>query len=159
MTTPHDAEGTTPTPLAETVARACLCTDGLCDGCNALLAAVSTLEGERDRASAGWDESAKIAHETAMRHEAVLAENARLTDTIGLAKAVERRATLDEVVALVTSEEEADGPMPDAFWKVFRAAAIGTNRDAATEVIRGTISATKKSILSRIESLRSRMAP
>lgn len=58
-----------------------------------------------------------------------------------------RAETLAEVRRIVEVEEEASGPMPDAMWRLFRSATIGANRDNATQIIRGTIAATKKSIL------------
>ena len=66
----------------------------------------------------------------------------------------ERAALLAEVVAVVASEDEASGPMPDAVWSQFQmAVAWGDDRSGATAIIRGTISATKKSILTAIRAL------
>lgn len=70
-----------------------------------------------------------------------------------------RAELLAKVKVLVEAEEEADGPMPDAFWTLFRAAAGGPNRDKATEIVRGTISATKRSILARLTTLEALNGP
>jgi hypothetical protein len=62
------------------------------------------------------------------------------------AHAVYQRGVRD-AMAVVEAEEEASGPMPDEMWNLLQVAMRMSDRSGAEAVIRGTIAATKKSIL------------
>jgi hypothetical protein len=66
---------------------------------------------------------------------------------IALAVAVNavRDATLEAVRERVEAEEELDGPMPDAVWDRMR-----DSRQAAAEMLRAAVSATKRNILAAL---------
>jgi hypothetical protein len=56
-----------------------------------------------------------------------------------------RDATLAAVRERVDAEEELDGPMPDAVWDRMR-----DSRQAAAEMLRAAVSATKRNILAAL---------
>lgn len=61
---------------------------------------------------------------------------------------VRSSATLRErqrCIASVEAEPELDGPMPDSVWDL-----INSNKEAAAEVLRAAVRATKNGIISRI---------
>jgi primosomal protein N' len=59
-----------------------------------------------------------------------------------------RDATLEAVRERVEAEEELDGPMTDAVWDRMR-----DSRQAAAEMLRAAVSATKRNILAALDGM------